>query len=320
MGLWNRVCSISPNLTERVNAMTERALKRKTTVIGRDNIGYLLIAPFYIFMIIFIVIPILINFGLSFTSYDLRELKFIGIENYRYLLRDQVFMTSLKNTFIYTVFTLFFAMGIALLAAMMLNKKLLGLKFYRTCIYLPHVTSMVAVAMIWLWIYDPSYGILNQLLGFLGIRGKDWLYDVNLSFGCIIVMSIWKIIGYNMIIYLAGLQNIPSYLYEAATIDGANSVQKFHKITLPMLSPVTFFLFVTGFINNFKVFEQVQILTGGGPMNSTTTIVHQIYNRGFIDFRMGYAAAMSIVLLLVIATITLTNFKYGNQGQDLDIG
>jgi ABC-type sugar transport system permease subunit len=136
----------------------------------------------------------------------------------------------------------------------------------------------------------------------------------------IILMSIWKYLGYNMIIYLAGLQTIPGYLYEAATIDGASGVQKFFKITLPMLRPVTFFLFVTGLINNFNVFEQVIIMTQGGPQNSTTTLVHQIYTRAFYDFFMGYASAMAFVAVLIIAMITLVNFRYGNQGVDLDIG
>ncbi len=300
--------------------MMGKTFFRRKATIGQENIGYLLIAPFYIFLIVFVLIPIIANFVLSFTNFDLQQLNFIGLNNYKYLLTDDPFKISLKNTFIYSFFTLIFSMGIGLLAAVILNQKLMGLKFYRTCVFLPHVTSMVAVSMIWLWIYDPSHGTINQLLSLVGIRGKAWLYDVNFSLASIIFMSIWKVIGYNMIIYLAGLQSIPAYLSEAATIDGANSVQKFFNITFPMLSPVTFLLFVTGFINNFKVFEQVQILTAGGPMNSTTTIVHQIYNRGFIDFRMGYAAAMSIILLLIIAVITLVNFKYGNQGQDLDIG
>lgn len=294
--------------------------KIKYSKLNQDNLGYWMIAPFYIFLLIFVVLPIVINIFFSFTNFNLRTFDFVGFKNYLRVFSDESFMISMKNTFVYTFFTLIFTMALGLMAAMMLNKKLMGLKFFRTSFYMPYITSMVAVSMIWLWMYDPSYGIFNQLLSFFGIKNQQWLYDVNLAMGCIIFMSIWKSIGYFMVIYLAGLQSIPVYLYEAATVDGANAFKQFCSITLPMLRPVTFFLFVTGIVNNFKVFEQVTILTNGGPMNSTTTIVHQIYNRGFIEFQMGYAAALSIILLVIISGITLFNFKYGNQGQDLDVG
>jgi ABC-type sugar transport system permease subunit len=292
----------------------------KHSKIKQDNTGYWMIAPFYIFLLIFVVLPIIINIFFSFTNFNLRTFDFVGFKNYLRMFSDQSFIISMKNTIVYTFFTLVFTMILGLIAALMLNQKLMGLKFFRTCVYMPHITSMVAVSMIWLWMYDPSNGIFNQLISLIGIQSQQWLYDVNLSMGCIIFMSIWKSLGYFMLIYLAGLQSIPAYLYEAATVDGANAFKHFWYITLPMLRPVSFFLFVTGIINNFKVFEQVMILTNGGPMNSTTTIVHQIYNRGFIEFQMGYAAALSIVLLAVISAITLVNFKYGNQGQDLDMG
>jgi multiple sugar transport system permease protein/raffinose/stachyose/melibiose transport system permease protein len=294
--------------------------KRRYSPLNRDYIGYWMIAPFYLFLIVFVIFPILINIFFSFTNFNLRTVHFVGFQNYLRLFSDETFMVSMQNTFVYTFFTLVFTMALGLMAALMVNKKLIGLKFFRTSFYMPYITSMVAGAMIWLWMYDPSYGIFNQVLGFFGIQSRQWLYDANLAMGCIILMSIWKSLGYFMVIYLAGLQSIPAYLYEAATVDGASSFRQFCAITLPMLRPVTFFLFVTGIVNNFKVFEQVMILTNGGPMNATTTIVHQIYNRGFIEFQMGYAAALSIILLLIISGITLFNFKYGNQGQDLDIG
>lgn len=292
----------------------------KHSKIKQDNTGYWMIAPFYIFLLIFVVLPIIINIFFSFTNFNLRTFDFVGFKNYLRMFSDQSFIISMKNTIVYTFFTLVFTMILGLITALMFNQKLMGLKFFRTCVYMPHITSMVAVSMIWLWMYDPSNGIFNQLISLIGIQSQQWLYDVNLSMGCIIFMSIWKSLGYYMLIYLAGLQSIPAYLYEAATVDGANAFKHFWYITLPMLRPVSFFLFVTGIINNFKVFEQVMILTNGGPMNSTTTIVHQIYNRGFIEFQMGYAAALSIVLLAVISAITLVNFKYGNQGQDLEMG
>jgi multiple sugar transport system permease protein/raffinose/stachyose/melibiose transport system permease protein len=294
--------------------------KIKNSKMNNDNVGYWMIAPFYIFLLIFVILPIIFNLFFSFTNYNLRVCDFVGFKNYLRLFSDETFLISMKNTFVYTFFTLIFNMVLGLAAALAINKKLTGLKFFQTSFYMPYVTSMVGVSMIWLWMYDPSFGIFNQILSYFGIPMQQWLYDANWAMGCVILMSVWKSLGYFMVIYLAGLQSIPDYLYEAATLDGANAWKQFCAITLPMLQPITFFLFVTGIINCFKVFEQVQILTNGGPMNTTTTIVHQIYNRGFIEFQMGYAATLAIVLLVIICIVTLINFKYGKQGHDLDVG
>jgi len=285
-----------------------------------DRVGYLLIAPFYAFLVVFVLAPIAANGALSFTNYDLINLDFVGLKNYRYMLQDEHFLISLKNTALYSFFTLIFSMALGLSAALLLKKDAPGVKFSRICFYTPYVASMVAVSMIWLWIYDPRNGLANLALGLFKLQGRQWLYDERYALGCIIVMSIWKVLGYNMVVFLAGLHGIPAYLYEAATIDGAGALARFRRITLPMLRPVTFFLFVTGTINSFKVFEQVMILTAGGPSNATTTVVHQIYNRAFNEFSMGYAAALSVALLSIVALVTFINYKYGNQGQDLEMG
>ena len=284
-----------------------------------DRVGYLLISPFYLFFLLFIFIPIMINLLLSFTQFNLRSIAFIGIQNYINLFTDSFFLISLRNTAVYTFFTLVFTMVLSLLAAVFLNQRIFGKSLFRTCFFLPYVTSMVAVSMVWFWMYEPSHGVINKVLGLFGIQGKLWLYDVNWALPAIIIMSVWKYIGYYMVIYLAGLQSIPGYLYEAATVDGASGVQKFFRITVPMLQPVTFFLFVTGMINNFNVFEQVRILTDGGPMNSTTTVVHQIYIRAFTDFLMGYASAQAFFVLMIVAFLTLIFFKYGQRGVDTEV-
>lgn len=302
-----------------MGTLWEKVMKLRKKLTDNKS-GYILILPFYIFFAVFVITPIIMNIGLSFTNYDITQMSFVGIQNYLNLTTDRFFWLSMKNTAIYTFFTLIFTMTLGLVLAVFLNQKLRGLKFFRTSFYLPYVTSMVAVSMIWLWLYEPSHGIVNQMLGCFGIKGREWLYDANTALGSIIVMSIWKYTGYYMVIFLAGLQGVPGELYEAATVDGANGFQKFFKVTLPMLSPVTFFLLVTGIINNFNVFEQVIVMTNGGPMNSTTTIVHQIYSRAFFDFLMGYAAALSVVLLLVVLILTVINFRFGNQGADLDMG
>ncbi|MDF2960300.1 MAG: binding-protein-dependent transport system inner rane component [Paenibacillus sp.] len=290
--------------------------RRKTVRLDEDRIGYLLIAPFYFFLLVFVLIPILMNLYLSFTNYDLTNADWVGLKNYWNLLEDTFFHVALKNTFVYTFFTLLLTMGLGLMLALVLNRKLLGLSFLRTGFFMPHITSMVAVSMIWLWIYEPSHGLANSFLSQLGLTKIQWLYDESWAMPSVILMSVWKYVGYNMVIYLAGLQSIPRDLYEASAVDGAGPVRQFFKVTLPMLTPVTFFLFITGLINNFNVFEQIQILTNGGPMNSTTTLVHQIYNRAFNEFQMGYAASLSMVLLAIIAFITIVNFKYGSQSHE----
>lgn len=292
--------------------------RHRFRTLDSDPVGYLLIAPFFLFTFIFVLAPIIANIYLSFTNYDLMKMDFVGLRNYQYMVHDDALLISLKNSFIFTIFTLPLNMGLGLLIAMFLKDKIFGLKFFRTSFYTPYVSSMVAASMIWLWMLEPSSGIFTQILGFFKISGQKWLYQPNTALATIIAVSVWKALGYYMVIYLAGLQSIPNYLYEAAKIDGASAWKRFCHITYPMLKPVTFFLFVTGFINNFRVFEQVQIMTNGGPANATTTIVHQIYNRAFNQMTLGYAASEAVLLLVVVLFITLLNFKYGNQGSDLE--
>lgn len=283
-----------------------------------DGVGYILIAPFILATMLFVVAPILVNIWFSFTNYNLRAARFIGLKNYAFMLQDEVVWKSLWNTLVYTFFTLTLTMVFGLFLAMGLQKRIPGLQIFRTLFYIPNVTSMVSVSMIWLWLFDPTNGFFNHLLAIAGLSSVNWLYDSRTAMGALVTVGIWKSLGYYMIIYLAGLNAIPKYLYEAATIDGASSWKQFMKITVPLLTPVSFFLFITGFMNNFKVFEQVQIMTAGGPLNSTTTIVHQIYQRAFNDLRLGYAAALSVLLLVIVLIVTLFNFKYGNQGADLE--
>jgi ABC-type sugar transport system permease subunit len=237
----------------------------------------------------------------------------IGAANYEDIAADLfsggVYWEALKNTAIYTAFSIPISMAIGLGLAMLLNQKLKGLGFYRTVYYVPVVTSMVAIAMIWVQLFDPLYGVLSNGLEAIGIKGIDWLGDPNLAMPSIITVSVWKVIGWNMLIFLAGLQAIPEYLKEAAAIDGANHWQSFWKIILPLLQPTTFFIFVTSLIGAFQVFDLVYAMTGGGPANATTTLVHQIYNAAFKALDMGYAAAMSFVLFGIILVISLISMK-----------
>jgi ABC-type sugar transport system permease subunit len=285
---------------------------------SQERIAYLMILPFFFFFFFLKALPILINFTLSFTRYNLVRIKFIGLQNYIDLFTiDKTFHKSLLNTLIYTLFTLGFAMVFSLIVAVLLDQKIFFRRIYRTIFFVPYITSMVAMSMVWLWLYDPHNGAFNNILMQLGFPRISWLFDTRYALMSLIIMGIWKWIGYYMILYLAGLQGIPEYLYEAATIDGATPVQKFRHITIPMVRPVTFFIFITGFINNFRVFEQIMVMTGGGPRQSTTTIIHQIYVRAFRDILMGYAASEAIVALLIVLVITLLRFRYGRQGVDI---
>jgi multiple sugar transport system permease protein len=272
--------------------------------------GYVFIAPAMLIFCVFTLLPVAIALYLSFTDYDVfTRLDWIGASNYQDVFDDEFFWRALVNTTTYTAWTIPFSMAIGLGLALLLNQKLRGLGVYRTIYYMPVVTSMVAVAMIWIQLFDPLYGVISNALESVGVGGIDWLGDPNLAMPSVIAVSVWKVIGWNMLIYLAGLQGIPEYLKEAAAIDGANGWQTFFRITLPLLQPTTFFIFVTSLIGAFQVFDQVYVMTGGGPANATTTLVHQIYNAAFKAFDMGYAAAMSFVLFAIILVVSLISMR-----------
>jgi multiple sugar transport system permease protein len=272
--------------------------------------GYLFIAPAMAVFFVFTLAPVLVAFYLSFTNYDVfTRMDWIGGANYQDVFEDEFFWRALANTTTYTVWTIPLSMAIGLALALLLNQRLRGLGIYRTIYYVPVVTSMVAVAAIWIQLFDPLYGVISNALESMGVKGIDWLGDPNLAMPSIIAVSVWKVIGWNMLIYLAGLQGIPQYLKDAASIDGATAWQTFWKITLPLLQPTTFFLFVTSLIGAFQVFDQVYVMTGGGPANATTTLVQQIYNAAFKALDMGYAAAMSFVLFAIVLIISLVSLR-----------
>jgi multiple sugar transport system permease protein len=259
---------------------------------------------------VFTLVPVAFALYLSFTNYDVfTKMDWIGVANYQDVFDDDLFRQAFWNTLTYTAWSIPISMGIGLGLALLLNQKLRGLGVYRTVYYIPVVTSMVAVAMIWIQLFDPLYGVISNAFESIGIRGINWLGDPNLAMPSIIAVSVWKVIGWNMLIYLAGLQGIPDYLKEAAAIDGANPWQSFWRIILPLLQPTTFFIFVTSLIGAFQVFDQVYVMTGGGPAGATTTLVHQIYNAAFKALDMGYAAAMSFVLFAIILVVSLFSIK-----------
>lgn len=275
--------------------------------------GYLFVLPSLLFLAIFVVYPILSAFYLSLHRYTLLEAPvWNGLTNYWLLLDDSRFFQALVNTLFFALMTVPAGTVISLLLAVLINLPLRGITFFRTAYYLPVVTSFVAVSFIWLWIYEPQFGVLNRILETLGLPTSAWLRDPNMALFSIALLSIWKNAGYNMIIFLAGLQGIPEYLYEAAEIDGAGPVQRFWHITVPILSPTTFFVFIVYFIGALQMFVQAWILTQGGPLDSTLTVVYLVYQNGFEFLKMGYAAAMSVILFVFITLITYINTRIVN--------
>lgn len=298
--------------------LSTRKISHKSRL-NDQNVGYLFILPFYVFLFLFVLLPILYNIAMSFTNYDLMTMKYVGLRNYKFILADRTFRKAFGNTILFTVAVLAFNLVLGLLLAIGVNRPMKGTKFIRTCLFAPYVTSMVSVSMIWLWMYQP-FGTFNAILSSLHLPTMKWIYSPNTALMCIIIMSVWKSVGYYMLIFLAGLQNIPDSLVEAAKIDGANGFQITRYIRLPLLRPVTFFITVTGTIQNFNAFEQIKLMTSGGPMNSTTTIAHQIYTRAFEHYQFGVSAAEAVVLMIVVFTFILLNYRYGNQGNDLEVG
>ena len=272
--------------------------------------GLSFLYPSMIHLVIFVVTPLLFAFYLSFHQWNiiLPNKPYVGMENFRQMLSDQYFLNALKNTAIYSLHVPM-GMAIALLIAMLLNRKMRGVNIFRTLFFLPSVSSFVAIALVWTWIYDPQFGLANYILSLLHIKPLGWLSDPAMALISIMIMSIWLGIGYQMIIFLAGLQSIPFHLYEAAEIDGAGWWDKFSRITLPLLTPTTFFVLVTSMIGSFQVFSSIYVMTRGGPVRSTDVAVFHIYQNAWEYLDIGYASAMSWVLFIIIVAITALQFK-----------
>ncbi len=273
--------------------------------------GFLL--PSYSIFLVFIFLPLAYSLYLSFFKYSLLSYsaaKFVGLDNYLRLLHDRVFWASLKNTVVFTLGTVLPTMALGLVLAVVLNEKLKLRNLFRTAYFIPVVTSLVAASIIWTLVLDPTdAGLLNSLLVRLGVSPQPWLSSSKWALFSIMVMYIWKNVGYVMLIYLAGLQSIPEQLYEAASIDGARGLEKFFYITLPLLKPTTAFVLTTSIISSFQVFTPVYIMTGGGPGYSSNTIVNYLYQKGFQDFRMGYASTIAYALFAILFLLTLIQKK-----------
>ena len=300
---------------------------------GRDTkSAVFFILPTYLILFIFIIVPIFFAFYLSFNKWNLLgSMKFVGFSQYRKLFSSEEFWKAVANTFYYSFITVPIGILISLVLAILLNSRIRGIQIYRTIYFMPVMTSVIAGAFIWQWIFQSQNGILNYLFGFIGLKPLSWLNEPrgiltvifesigvtipkwlggpSVTLVAISIMTIWKNTGYYMIIFLAGLQNIPKTLYEAAEIDGAGRIRSFFAITLPILSPTTFFVLIMSVIVSFQVFEQVAVTTQGGPLNSSLVLVYLIYQKAFKFLEVGYASSAAFILFAIVLVLTFFQVK-----------
>ncbi|MHB8962711.1 MAG: carbohydrate ABC transporter permease [Saccharofermentanales bacterium] len=276
--------------------------------------GYLFAGPAILFFFVFNLLPVILALYLSFTNYDILSRKdWIWFDNFKRLFQDEIFMLTLKNISLFVVMYVPLMISISLLFAVLLNSKIGGMKFFRTVYYVPGLTSGVAASTVWLWLLNPEYGLVNQILSYFGIVGPAWLSRSETALVSIVGVVLWMGIGGNIVLYLAGLQNIPESLYESAYLDGAGKLKAALYITIPMLKPTTFFVMTMLLIGSFQLFDQAYVLTKGGPANSTLTPVYLIYNNGFNELNMGYASAQALGLFLIIFIFTLLSQKFSKE-------
>jgi multiple sugar transport system permease protein len=283
----------------------------------REWTAYLFNAPGLLIFAVFVIYALATSFTLSFQKWNLLEPQktFVGLDNYRDMLKDTDFRSAIWHSLYFVVGTTFPQMAIGLGLALLLNAKLKGLSWFRTAFYLPVITPLVIAAIIWKWVYNADYGLANYYLQRLHIINAPllWLSDNKLAMPAVIFMVLWKAAGFNMIIYLAGLQAIPTELYEAADVDGASAWTKFRRVTLPLVAPTTFFLLIINVVGGMKAFSEIFVMTNGGPPGpggATTTVVYYIYQQAFVYFKMGYASALAYTLFAMLFVFSFVQFRW----------
>jgi len=277
--------------------------------------AYLLVAPLVLLSIVFFFFPVIYSIILGFYDWNLLNTPlFVGLQNFFELFKSDYFNETLINTVIYSIGLMILLLVFGLILALMLNQKGKIFGVFQGCIFSSYLVSWVTIGLLWVWILDPQYGLLNSILHFFHIPGRDWLGDTNTALVTIIFVSAWKMIGYPIIIFLSGLRVIPDELYNAASIDGANWIQKFRHITWPLLSPTTLFLFITMLITSFQAFDIVKLMTQGGPVHSTTIYVYYIYEQAFMNsMRLGYASSAVTVFFFTILIMTILQYKMADR-------
>lgn len=295
--------------------------RNHTQASDQKRAAAVMVAPLFITLFLLFFLPVVMVIGMSFTNWSLTTnvRDYVGLKNFLFVLKDGRFWKSLGNTIFYTSIKLVADTGIALLIAILLDRKIHFRRFFRIAHFAPVVVPITASSLIWLWFYDPGIGPLNQILTTLGLPALQWLYNEKTSLLSIILFSVWKGLGYNVILFLAGLQSIPESYLEAARIDGASEKQVFFKVKLPLLAPVTSFVIMMGIINCFKVFTEVDVLTPNhGPLESTLLLVSYIYDQSFVRGKMGRGAAAALILFIIIFGFTLLQRAFGRKNVSYD--
>ena len=284
---------------------------KKKRLMRRNMVGYSFIAPNFIGFAVFTMMPMLFSFGLSFCEWDSSHpIQFVGLQNFIGLLSDDTFWISLKNTIYFTVGTVPLTIVLSLGMSLLINQKIKGQVLFRSIFFFPYVASLVAICVVWNLLFNPDLGPVISLLAALGVKELPrWTASVKWALPTVIGLTVWKGAGYYMIVYLAALQGISREIYEAAKVDGADAIRSFFSITLPLLTPTTFFVSTMLIISSFKVFDTIYIMTGGGPGRATNVLVYYIYNTAFVKFKFGYASAISMVLFVLVLGITLVQFR-----------
>lgn len=286
--------------------------------IRQAAIGYSFMAPALLFFLIFLVGPLLFGLFISLRDWNMiippLQSHYVGLSNYRFLLEDDVFRLSLGNTFVYAVGTMLPLIALALLVALVLNRPRPLRTLYRTAYFIPFVTSFVAVSIVWGYLYNSSYGPIDSFLEMLSLPPQSWLTSPGLALPSVMIVGIWRNLGYIMVLFLAGLQNIPQEYYDAARVDGAGTGSTFLHITLPMLKPTTMFIVITAGISALQVFTPVFIMTNGGPANSSNVVVLYMYNTAFLFLRMGRATAMAFILFIILLAVTVVQLRFFREG------
>ena len=302
--------------------MSEIILRKNAKKLARRKalVAYSFILPNFIGFICLTLLPILFSFVLSVCEWDAgnsSSITFVGLKNFSKMAKDKTFHISLQNTLLYSIGVIPIALFLALFLALLMNSKIKGRVFFRSVNFFPYVASLVAIGVVWNALFHPENGPVNQFLISLGVQNPPrWAASTTWAMPTLILLSIWKNVGYYMVVYLAALQGVPRELYEAAKIDGANAFQRFRKVTWPMLTPTTFFVCIMLTIYTFKVFDLMYITTQGGPGRSTNVLVYHIYNQAFISLDFGYASALSMVLFAIVLVITLIQFRTEKKFSD----
>jgi multiple sugar transport system permease protein len=298
-----------PNAATGARRSTARRSKRQ----WKETLtGYVFISPMLLGVTLLTIVPILASFALSFTEWNFllgfKQVKFVGLDNFERLFADEAFWKSLKNNIIF-ILVVPITLAASLALAILIDRYVYFKDLFKVIYFMPYISSVVAVAIVWQVLFHPSYGPVNNFLRSIGIADPPkWIADLHFALPSVMMIMVWVSIGYNLIIYMAGLQSIPKDYYEAAEIDGAKSWHKFRFITLPMLSPTTFFLMITGIIGTFKVFDLIQVLTKGGPAGSTSVVVFHLYETAFVNLKMSYASTMALFLFVAIFAVTLVQW------------